>query len=279
MPRILAIHGIGQQFRADEVIRGEWWPYLVGGLHKVGGDLLPEDFVCPFYGHLFRAHEQLSTTQRYNPEDLTPEEVRLMEILLDEAAKQEPDKVPSRDAFEGEFLGTPGWVQWALRMLSQSSFFSNISQSMMIGDLKQVVRYMNDSKTRENIIEKVLEKFTPDIRIVIGHSLGSIIAYECLFRKPEQPVCFITLGSPLGIRNLIFDKLQPAPQNGKGIWPPVKSWTNVADKGDVVALNKELRRFFGPGIKDIVVDNGADAHNGAHYLSSSAIANIIRDNL
>lgn len=279
MPRILAVHGIGQQYKADEVIREEWWPYLAGGLHNVNVDIVKEDLVCPFYGHLFRKHDLLSGDDKYAPKDLTEEELALLEVLLEEAAIQEPGKVDAKTAFDQQHLGTPQWAQWAVSMLSRSKFFVNISQHMMMGDLKQVVRYMNDNETREAVIEKVMNKFTDDVKIVIGHSLGSVVAYECLFRKPAQEVCFITMGSPLGIRNLIFDKLRPSPEKGKGRWPPVKNWTNIADKGDLVALNKYLSSLFGPDVTDIIVDNGAQAHNGTHYLSSSAIAKTIAANL
>lgn len=279
MPRILAVHGIGQQYKADEVIHSEWWPYLAGGLHNVNVDIVKEDLVCPFYGHLFRKQDLLSGDDKYDPKDMTTEEIALMEALLEEAVIQEPGKVAGREVFAQQHLGTPQWAQWGIRMLSRSKFFVNISQHMMMGDLKQVVRYMNDEAIREAVIEKVMNKFTDDVKIVIGHSLGAVVAYECLFRKPEHPVCFITMGSPLGINNLIFDKLRPAPQKGKGTWPPVKNWTNIADKADLVALNKKLDGLFGPGITDIIVDNGAHAHDGTHYLSSSAIAKTIAANL
>ena len=50
---------------------------------------------------------------------------------------------------------------------------------------------------------------------MVGHSLGSVVAYEALCAHPEWPVrALVTLGSPLGIRNLIFDRLVPAPAAG-----------------------------------------------------------------
>ena len=94
-----------------------------------------------------------------------------------------------------------------------------------------------------------------DTRVMVGHSLGSVVAYEALCAHPQWPVrALVTLGSPLGIRNLIFDRLVPAPRlrptagrvrgRGRG---RVRSWVNVADEGDVVALVKDLRPLFGRG--------------------------------
>jgi alpha-beta hydrolase superfamily lysophospholipase len=41
----------------------------------------------------------------------------------------------------------------------------------------------------------VLELIGPETRLVIAHSLGSVVAYEALHRT-ERPVTLIILGSP-----------------------------------------------------------------------------------
>ena len=116
---------------------------------------------------------------------------------------------------------------------------------MLIGDLKQVVFYLNDLDVHERVLEIVLEKITSDTRVVIGHSLGSVVAYEALCRKPENVVSFVSLGSPLGIQNLIFQKLRPAPSAKHiGAWPgKVKHWTNIADKSDIVLYRRSWHYF------------------------------------
>ena len=88
---------------------------------------------------------------------------------------------------------------------------------------------------------------------MIGHSLGSVVAYEYLCRdRPASVELLVTLGSPLGIPNVVFDKLTPAPVGGAGAWPGrVAAWVNVADPDDIVALRKDLAPLFpgthGPG--------------------------------
>jgi pimeloyl-ACP methyl ester carboxylesterase len=184
----------------------------------------------------------------------------------------ESDAVPSKEDYEGArtLARTPQLVQRALNAVSRSKFWANVSQGMLIGDLKQVVSYLNDADVHEKVLKIVVDKIRSDTKVVIGHSLGSVVAYEALCRKPENIVSFISLGSPLGIRNLIFDKLSPRPDaNGTGAWPGrVEYWTNIADKGDLVALQKRLAPFFGSRVKDIMVYNGADAHHGERYLTA-----------
>jgi pimeloyl-ACP methyl ester carboxylesterase len=110
----------------------------------------------------------------------------------------------------------------------------------------------------------------PDTRVVVAHSLGSVVAYEALCTVPGHLVrALVTLGSPLGIGNLVFDRLDPAPVDGRGEWPGSEGlvWTNVADGGDVVALEKDLRGRFGDRVCNALVHNGAHAHDATSYLT------------
>jgi hypothetical protein len=73
----------------------------------------------------------------------------------------------------------------------------------------------------------------------------------------------------VGIANLVFDRLEPAPVEGRGHWPgpPDLCWTNVADRADVVALEKDLRPRFGQQVRSAIVHNGAHAHDATAYLT------------
>src|SRR5262249_61401873 len=69
--------------------------------------------------------------------------------------------------------------------------------------------------------------------VVVGHSLGSVVAYAVL-RTDPRPLkvrAYVTVGSPLAIR-AIRDRLRPIgfPK------PAVASWYNAYDPKDVVAL-------------------------------------------
>jgi len=143
-------------------------------------------------------------------------------------------------------------------------------------DLQQVRRYMTDPEMRRDVQDRVVAEVDEDARVMVGHSLGSVVAYEALCAHPEWPVrALVTLGSPLGIRNLIFDRLVPPPAAGDsghlvGAWPgTVGSWVNVADAGDVVALVKDLRPLFGGRVGCYLVDNGSHAHDVKPYLTAA----------
>jgi hypothetical protein len=102
------------------------------------------------------------------------------------------------------------------------------------------------------------------------------VAYEALCAHPGWQVRgLVTLGSPLGIRNLIFDRLVPPPEAAgpgepAGVWPGgAGAWTNVADTGDVVALVKDLRPLFGAKVACYLVHNGSHAHDVQPYLTAT----------
>ena len=184
------------------------------------------------------------------------------------AAYDQPRLVPSPGA-TGAKAPTPVTVQRALDALSRSRFFGGIGDKFLIGVLRQVRRYLTDQETRKVVIQRVAATIGPDTVAVIGHSLGSVVAYEALCAHSELSVCeLVTLGSPLGIRNLVFDRLLPPPIDNCGQWPGAgRHWTNICDRHDVVALVKELGPLFGP-VVDEQVDNGWQAHSLVAHLTA-----------
>jgi pimeloyl-ACP methyl ester carboxylesterase len=162
---------------------------------------------------------------------------------------------------------SPRWAQRALFALSNSRYFAAAGDSvlsLLVGDLKQVSGYLTDDRVRRDVLDAVAGAVTADTRVVVGHSLGSVVAYEALREHPEWPVrALVTLGSPLGLR-LVYDRLRPP----RGAWPgPVTAWTNLADSGDVVAVVEDLRPLFGPGVRQVRVHNGSSAHDLRPYLT------------
>jgi hypothetical protein len=278
MPLILGVHGIAQQFKGPNVLRDEWLSPLRDGLLHAGVELRQDsDLICPFYGDLFRQPGTKAVgIPLYDASDVNDDwERELLEVWWREAALVEPGRVT---APESRTKGrTAHFVQRALDALSHSQFFAGLAERALIFDLKQVHSYFREYSIREAVRQTVVEVVGPDTRVIIGHSLGSVVAYECLCAHPEWNVqTFVTLGSPLGIRNLIFDRLQPPPQDGLGAWPgSVKRWINIADRGDIVALVKNLGDAFGEKVESHLINNGAQAHSILPYLTAKETGHAI----
>jgi hypothetical protein len=264
--RIVAVHGIGQQYKGEESLHTEWLPALRDGLHRAGIDeLAPGDLRCAFYGDLFRPKGK-GREPRYDATDVDPNwEAPLLDELWAEAARVDPAVAGPQDSTKAR---TPRTIQAALRALSGSRFFVGLVEHLLIADLKQVRAYLHDPERRAQIRERVSAEISADTTVLVGHSLGSVVAYE-VCAAGIGPRTLVTLGSPLGIRNLVFDLLDPPPQGGRGAWPgATERWANVADQGDVVALVKRLAPQFDDRVDDRLVNNGATAHNVKPYLTA-----------
>jgi hypothetical protein len=277
---VVVVHGIGQQLLGPELLLDQWGPAVRDGIRLAGGSAEGLDVTCAFYGDLFR---RTGTRQLGDPElDATDVESDLeRELLLawwEEAAYVDPAVIGPRADTR---LRTPHVIQRALDALSRSVFFAGLAERALVFDLKQVRRYLTDRELRERIRSRVAACVTSDTSVVIGHSLGSVVAYETLCRHPEWNArTLVTLGSPLGIRHLIFERLDPAPEDGLGVWPgPVERWVNVVDRGDIVALIKRLAPLFGEDVEDMVVHNGAKAHDIRPYLTAVETGRAIADGL
>ncbi|WP_306319337.1 MULTISPECIES: hypothetical protein [unclassified Streptomyces] len=284
MTRVVCIHGIGQQHSGERQLHAAWHPALVDGLTRAAdpspADPLPAtDLTCVFYGDLFRPPGRPLGIQDPPRTAADVAEGLETELLLEwwaEAARTDP-AVVSPDA--RTLARTPRTVQRALNALSRSRFFAGLAMRALVLDLQQVRAYLTDPDVHAKVRRRVEAAVTDDARMVVAHSLGSVVAYEALCAHPEWPVrSLLTLGSPLGIRNLVFERLRVGEGGKPGDWPGgLERWTNIADVGDVVALAKDLRPLFGDRVRGHLVDNGAKAHDVARYLCTAEAGEAVRE--
>ena len=280
MARIVGVHGINQEFDGSHTIHARWLPALKDGLERANAALVSDDdFKCAFYGDLFRGPGQSKgaiPNYRVKDIDLEWESEFLQqlwgELLKAEGVESNPQKAPVTKA------RAPRILQQALNALSRSRFLGGAAEKVIIYFLKQVRSYLYEPELRQQIRARVADCITEDTRVLVGHSLGSIACYESLCLHPEWPVkVLVTLGSPLGIQRLIFDRLEPPPSNSQGSWPgSVDTWINIADVGDIVALEKKLDPYFQGNVIDQLVNNGADAHNANRYFTAKETGKAIK---
>lgn len=276
MVRVVGIHGIAQEYRGPNRLKANWVLDLQDGMTIAGADQLDQDDLgIVFYGELFRpAGSKAVGIPPYTAADVADGfEKDLLEAFR-LAALEDLDPKGTVKA------RTPTGVQKALYFLSRSPFFAGMTERLIIGMIKQVHAYLTDSCLRAEIQERVARAITPGTAVLIGHSLGSVVAYEAACAHPEWDLSLVTLGSPLGIRNLIFERLLPPPVNGRGHYPPgIAAWTNIADAGDVVALAKNLAPLFGDQVSDVLVHNGSTAHDVKPYLTAAQTGRAVADGL
>ncbi|MFE2467640.1 SAV_2336 N-terminal domain-related protein [Streptomyces mirabilis] len=286
--RVVGVPGIGYDTLGALSLRERWLPALNNGLTLAGSThrLSGPDMAMSFYGDLFRpAGQSLAVGDApYTAADVGEGlEQELLFAWWKAAADSDPGVVPpSAD----QLTPTPQSVQATLDTLSISRSFNGVGLRAMVFTLKQVSRYFTDPALRAHALARVADAIGDDTRVVVAHSLGSVVAYEALCARPGHQVrALVTLGSPLGIENLILHRLQPPPRDIggqlRGIWPGSESlqWTNLADDGDLFALVKDLRPAFGNRVRCAVIHNGARAHDAVAYLTDRLCGQAIADGL
>jgi hypothetical protein len=110
--------------------------------------------------------------------------------------------------------------------------------------------------------------------VVISHSMGTVVAYDCLKRVNECPEvdALLTIGSPLGLDE-VQDKLSPEWSRADGFPANVRGpWLNIYDPLDPVAgFDPKFRNDYMRGgraaVEDIKEENwGKWRHSITKYL-------------
>jgi hypothetical protein len=131
--------------------------------------------------------------------------------------------------------------------------------------------------------------------LLIGHSLGSVIAYDSLWelsrvkRAAGEVEVFVTLGSPLAawhIRHSLKGADRPEPER----YPSnIRHWSNFTARGELVALRRLEPYFHGMvagGLVDGIEDHldlynhfhgvtGIEPHRCYGYLNNERVAGLI----
>jgi pimeloyl-ACP methyl ester carboxylesterase len=140
---------------------------------------------------------------------------------------------------------------------------------------------------RERFV-KALSQVKDHPHIVVSHSMGTVIAYDCLKRVSECPVIdgLMTIGSPLGLDE-VQDKLQPGWMREDG-FPTGKlegRWVNVFDRLDPVAgfdpnLANDYRRGGNSVVEDVPESNtGLWRHSIVKYLRGPKLCQALHEML
>ncbi len=132
--------------------------------------------------------------------------------------------------------------------------------------------------------------------ILIGHSLGSVIAYDTLWQLTHERAeqcridMFVTMGSPLATR-FIRRHLKGAKKSGVDRYPHnIRRWVNFSARGEMTAIHPTLEPTFGAmvqlGLLESLQDHtdfynyfrgdtGLNVHKSYGYLVSTPVATTL----
>ena len=207
---------------------------------------------------------------------------RERQMLLDAAAVLEAGSDPRRlervasSAVRARILPLPPAMRrWLTRKVTRAL-------------LRDVADYLYDDARRDEMRASLRDRIPAgeDV-VVVGHSLGSVIAYDVLRRLPAGEArvpLFVTVGSPLGLQEV--QDLLPKLTGGKLAVPDcVGSWLNVADPLDIVAIDKRIRSEFAANARGVRIedelewneDGLSDPHSGTGYLRTKPVRSAVHD--
>lgn len=289
MNKIVLIHGRSQQGKPEQQLKELWIDHLEKGFKKAGLTLSSDtEIVFPYYGDLLideiKASKSASTSTvaRGNGEEIDPSIQFAIEFYsqLLENAGENPAALLSAQPGESAERGIQNWgiIRRLARALDNGGRLGEFTLQNATSD---VFYYLNDSQVRHAVNDKVLKSFDSDTKIVIGHSLGSVVAYNVLSDSacPSNIRSLITLGSPLGLR-AVKNKLSHP------IRKPIKlngPWYNFFDPVDIVALRPLDNNNFNilpPIINFGTVANAYSSHHGIEdYIGFLDVAKIIHKEL
>ncbi|WP_214111185.1 GPI inositol-deacylase [Acrocarpospora catenulata] len=115
--------------------------------------------------------------------------------------------------------------------------------------------------------------------ILIAHSLGSVIAYEALCAHPDLQVeLLVTIGSPLAMNQVVFQRLHPETTANRRDRPPgVRRWVNLADVGDIFAVPPDITtRFDNVEQAPKLTIAPVDFHRAVNYLAHPDVRDLVQ---
>lgn len=284
--RMVFIHGRGQGGQDPAALQQSWLDALARGCATLNKALPAAlDVSFPYYGDVldrFAAAESLPLTSDIQARGTGANDEFLV-FQADVAQAMRLKAGVTDDQVAAEYGDNPKprgplnwqWVQAIIRAIDLHG--GSMSQGAIEEFLRDVFLYTTRAGVRDAVDEIVKAKLTTEPTIVVGHSLGTVVAYNVLRSDPRplQVPLLVTVGSPLGIR-AVRDQLVPLR------YPKaVQSWYNAYDTRDVVALYPLDGSNF-PVRPDITnngtVKNHTDNRHGIDgYLDDTNVATQLLD--
>jgi hypothetical protein len=279
MGQWVGVHGIAQQYRGREETLNEWIPALADGLEWATGRRIKPDLDIAFYGDLFRR----SDFPDYEPKPRTKGPLVTNSTAwltdLDEAERAELEMAVSSIVTPADLataaeevsrqkavgLWLPAWAATLVGAVERR--FPKGSGIYFLWAIKQVRKYVLDVEVKAKV-DRITAKAAAGATVLIGHSLGSVVAYEYLRQHPGHSVrLLLTLGSPLGLK-MIRDRLPASDLN-------VPNWVNIRDPHDPVTVAGALSQWY-PVTKEPRGNGGFDPHSAGRYLNFKATGEALK---
>jgi hypothetical protein len=261
--RILLVHGMGMEKKDEKKTHDRWVQAILDclgrtkwGQSKPVGFPDEDEIDLVFWADLFRPEDK-----RKIAKGLTGAIRRQYDAFLRKAVVSIDKR--ARFATSGKPEGI--WARFVNSWVTQAVFYMQNSRLLKSPGGGPGGAYDHIQK---RLRDKLLPVGEAGPKIVIGHSLGSVIAYEGLCHNKTGVDTFITIGSPLATPYLIVEPLRQRfcdligrPPTKPLPFPNVQRWLNFHRRSDVFPVPvPKLTPLFDKGVRlhEFTVPSGTD---------------------
>ncbi len=292
---IIGIHGLKN--KPPKELAERWWKTsILDGLNNIGHHNAKFQFELVYWA-------DLEYSKPLDPEILDPKNSLFIEhpyapICKHESTEKEPKiKKKILDTIEDgldkiilhkkRISGIEKIIDSTIRRMFQEldAYYHGFCKI----DKEQIAKYA----FRNRLIE-ILQKNKHKRIMLIGHSMGSIIAYDTLIQDvPKLKIdTFITIGSPLGFplitKKILIEQNIKINPDARPLTPEniTSGWYNFSDLDDKITLDYDLADDYSPNLQNIkpvdVIINNTYEYNGQKnphkvygYLQEKEVAKVI----
>lgn len=250
-PVLLFLHGVGNGDPGDA-----WKARLSESLVQLGHpDLESVTVIAPKFAHALKGADE------------------------DEQLPRVTTTQPTRDAAKQnrrEFERRTGAVEFRLGRHEKGDGDVVVELAAKHPKFVQAHNYLNDPRVRAHVLNRIIGKLPKDGEIVlVGHSLGSVIAADLIRRLPEglKVAGMVTIGSPLASAAFDVDELRHTLKE-----PPTNLlwWVNFWNWHDPVSARRGVSSVF-PWMIDfrIRTELSPHVHDAVEYFAEEVVAEAI----
>lgn len=255
-PILLFLHGVGDGDRDDT-----WKVSCSEALTRLGyPDLDAVEVIAPKFAHALKGWDDEQSLPAVTMKQLSGETARKNRQDFQLRMRAVEFRLGPSDRGDGQLVGNA-----IVDVAVGSPFFT------------QAHNYLTKPQIRAQVLNRILSYLPESGRlIIVGHSLGSVIAADLLRHLPPwlEVAGMVTIGSPLANGNFDVDRLRETLKE-----PPTTLawWVNFWNPNDPVAARRGVSSVI-PWVTDFrtnAKNSILTAHDATEYLSNDVVTTAI----
>lgn len=282
MVEVIGVHGIAQAGKTAGLLGEQWTTALREGFRRSGTRTPAPELVVPHLSPLLNPkHAALGPgADLCDMESMTEGEIAFIESgLADVLADLDLEQIDRLAAQGLTLAGFPAFpTRRGMRLIAAVDGRWRGGGELVLSALREVYAYLHILEVGSRVRNRVVSASGADTRLLLAHSLGSVVAFDLLNRgELPQVTSLVTFGTPLAWptirRSLTEQSPEAATRVTKGV--PWVAWANVHDLRDAVTAGMNLRPIWSQVIDRPVENPRLDAHGADGYLRQSSLADAV----